>query len=500
VKSPLARAYWLVTLAAVLASALFLAFSAASGPPGFPLDDGWIHQTYARNLAEYGEWAFVPGTPSAGSTSPLWTLLLVPAYLLSLPPLAWSYLLGTAILVWLGWAAMAVWQALWPAAGHSWLPGLATVLSWPLVWAAGSGMETLLFAALGLSLCAHYVRAGPQPAPWLGLGAGALILVRPEGVLLLALLAAGLASQRAWRALLGLLLLALLPLLPYFALNVVLSGQWWPNTLYAKQAEYEVLLQEPIWRRGLRLFYLSAGGPETGWRGISGARLLLLPGLIWAGYRAARADGQQRLLVQLLPLIWATGHVGAYAWRLPVTYQHGRYLLAVVPIWIVFGLHGWTLLLGTYSRRRLIRQVAGLSYGLILLLFLFLGAQAYATDVAFIEAEMATTARWLRDNTPPDALVAAHDIGAIGYFSERPLLDLAGLVSPEIIPFIADERAVAGYIRERGAAYLVTAPGWPYEQITSAVGAELVYETGYEWTRAQGVNNMAVYRLPAGEP
>jgi hypothetical protein len=231
VKSPLARAYWLVALAAVLASALFLAYSAASGRPGFPLDDGWIHQTYARNLAEYGEWAFVPGTPSAGSTSPLWTLLLFPAYLLSLPPLAWSYLLGTAILVWLGWAAMALWQALWPAAGHSWLPGLATVLSWPLVWAADSGMETLLFAALGLSLCAHYVRAVPQPAPWLGLGAGALILVRPEGVLLLALLAAGLASQRAWRALLGFLLLALLPLLPYFALNVVLSGQWWPNTL-----------------------------------------------------------------------------------------------------------------------------------------------------------------------------------------------------------------------------------------------------------------------------
>jgi hypothetical protein len=498
--SRLAPAHWLVALAAVLALALFLAFSAASGGPGFPLDDGWIHQTYARNLAAYGEWAFVPGTPSAGSTSPLWTLLLVPAYLLSLPPLAWTYLLGTAILIWVGWAAMALWQALWPEAGRAWLPGLATALSWPLVWAAGSGMETLLFAALGLSLCALYAKAGPQRALWLGLGAGALILVRPEGVLLLALLVAGLASQRAWRALLLLLLLALLPLLPYFALNVALSGQWWPNTLYAKQAEYRVLLQDPLWRRGLRLFFLSAGGPETGWRGMSGARLLLLPGLVWAAYLAARADGQQRRLVQLLPLLWAAGHVGAYAWRLPVTYQHGRYLLAIVPLWIVYGLRGWMALLGSSPRQRLIRQAAGLSYGVILLLFLFLGAQAYATDVAFIEGEMATTARWLRDNTPTDALIAAHDIGAIGYFSERPLVDLAGLVSPEIIPYIADERAVAVYIRERGAAYLVTAPGWPYEQIAAEAGVERLFETGYEWTRAQGVNNMAVYRLPAGQP
>lgn len=494
------RAHWLAALAALLATALFLALAAASGGPGFPLDDGWIHLTYARNLAAHGEWAFVPGTPSAGSTSPLWTLLLVPAYLLSLPPLAWTYLLGIALLVWLSWAAISLWQALWPTAGKLWLPGLATALSWPLVWAAGSGMETLLFAALGLTLCAHYVRAGPRRAPWLGVGAGALILVRPEGVLLLILLAAGLASQRAWRPLLALLLLALLPLLPYFALNVRLSGQWWPNTLYAKQAEYGALLAEPLWQRGLRLFYLSAGGPETGWRGIGGGRLLLLPGLLWAGFQAARSDGRQRRLLWLLPLLWAAAHVAAYAWRLPVTYQHGRYLLPIVPVWIVFGLRGWTLLLDAAPRRRLARRVAGSSYGLILLLFLFLGGQAYATDVAFIEGEMVATAGWLRDNTPPDALVAAHDIGALGYFSERPLLDLAGLVSPEIIPFIADESAVADYIRQRGAAYLVTAPGWPYELITDAAGAELRYETGYEWTRAQGVNNMAVYRLPAGDP
>ncbi|MEZ6074072.1 MAG: hypothetical protein R3C10_28290, partial [Pirellulales bacterium] len=43
---------------------------------GFPLDDSWIHQTYARNLADFGEWSFVPGTPSAGSTAPLYSTLL----------------------------------------------------------------------------------------------------------------------------------------------------------------------------------------------------------------------------------------------------------------------------------------------------------------------------------------------------------------------------------------------------------------------------------------
>ena len=62
-------------LAAVSVSAYLLASMFQRGP-GFPLDDAWIHQTYARNLATLGEWSFVPGQPSAGSTAPLWSLLL----------------------------------------------------------------------------------------------------------------------------------------------------------------------------------------------------------------------------------------------------------------------------------------------------------------------------------------------------------------------------------------------------------------------------------------
>ena len=40
---------------------------------------------------------------------------------------------------------------------------------------------------------------------------------------------------------------------------------------------------------------------------------------------------------------------------------------------------------------------------------------------------------WLHDNTPGDAVVAALDIGAVGYASDRRVLDLMGLVSPEIM-------------------------------------------------------------------
>jgi hypothetical protein len=38
------------------------------------------------------------------------------------------------------------------------------------------------------------------------------------------------------------------------------------------------------------------------------------------------------------------------------------------------------------------------------------------------------------------------------------LVDLAGLVSPEVIPFIRDEEKLAAFLDESGVAYLVAFP------------------------------------------
>jgi len=41
--------------------------------------------------------------------------------------------------------------------------------------------------------------------------------------------------------------------------------------------------------------------------------------------------------------------------------------------------------------------------------------------------------QWLDENTPPDAVFATHDAGALRFFSGRTMIDLVGLVSPDII-------------------------------------------------------------------
>ncbi len=71
----------IIALAVILIAVIYLLASQFTYAIGFPLDDSWIHQTYARNLAQNGEWAFRPGIPSAGSTAPLWSALLALGFL-----------------------------------------------------------------------------------------------------------------------------------------------------------------------------------------------------------------------------------------------------------------------------------------------------------------------------------------------------------------------------------------------------------------------------------
>ncbi len=498
-----------VVAAALLGTAFFVLQTVPAA--GFPLDDAWIHQTYARNLAATGRWEFVPGIVSAGSTAPLWTLWLALGYAVGAPLHAWAYGSGAAALAGLGLAAMALWRRLEGGSGRlDWLAGLAVVTTWPLVWAAASGMETLLFAALAVALCAAALapEAAASTRRWLALGGagGLLVLARPEGIGLLVLLGLSLVTRsRRGRAGVVTLVGAALPLVPYFAFNWWSSGTIWPNTFYAKQTEYAALLQTPLPARLWQLALVSWGGPGSGVPGIAAAHLLLLPGGLWAAGRALAADGRARRLLQALPVLWAGGLVALYAWRLPVAFQHGRYVMAAMPVWVVLGLAGWSDLLGRLGRWRarpgwLLARVAAGTLLLLQLAFLLLGARQYRIDVAFIEGEMVDVARWLRDNTPPDALVAAHDIGAIGYFAERPLIDLAGLVTPGIVPLLQDERALAAYVLASPADYLVTAPGWPYAELTAGDQVTHLYQTDYLWTQREGLNNMEVYRLDRKRP
>lgn len=481
----------------VVACAVVLLYAGAVG--GFPLDDSWIHQTYARNLATTGEWAFTPGIPSAASTSPLYTLLLAAGYRLGLPFMPWTHALGAAALAAAGLVGRRLAAGLAPdVRGVGLAVGLAVVLSWHLIWAAASGMETMLFSLWTLALAWLGLRAAQAPASGLlfGLAGGLATVTRPEGVLFTGLLALAplLASRRAgwagitrWAA--GAVAGFAIVVTPYLWLNWRLTGGLLPDTAAAKQAEYAPLLALPyaerVWRMLLPL--------------LAGAQVLLLPGGVVFIARQARRPWTPVTLAALAPLAASLALVLLYAARLPAAYQHGRYVIPALPALVVCGVVGTAWLLRDARRSavgRVLSRALAASVALALPAFAVgIGLSAYRQDVRIIDEEMVAAAHWIAGNVPPDELLAVHDIGAVGYFAPRPILDLAGLVSPEVVPLMGDAPGLWGLLEQRGAAWLMAFP----DQIPGGSTADArlcpVYSTDGPTARVLGQANMAVYRL-----
>lgn len=434
--------------ATILAGAVYLLVSQLVYRIGFPLDDSWIHLTFARNLAGNGEWSFRPGVPSAGSTSPLWSALLAIGFLLNLEPYIWTYLLGLFTM----WALSVICEITARClistytAQIPWV-GLFIIVEWHLLWAAMSGMETLLHGLIA-TLVLSALMTNSRRYLTLGLFTGLSVWVRPDGLTLLGpLVLAVLFHEKdmpsrlrgLWRVLIGFGGVFLL----YLFFNLLIGGTPMPNTFYAKQAEYAIWQGLPLSRRLGELLIQLLVGPS----------FLLIPGVIlWLVHSV-----QRRAWGSLFALTWSVGYMLLYMLRLPL-YQHGRYIMPAMPVFFLIGLLAvFEFAAGkTFKRYQwFVTTLWAVSLGAVTLLFIILGARSYAQDVALIEQQMVEPARWAAENLPPDAVIAAHDIGALGYFDEHQLIDLAGLVSPEVIPFIRDETRLSAYLDEQNADYLI---------------------------------------------
>lgn len=471
----------MIALAALLAVLFYLLVSARIFRIGFPLDDAWIHLTYARNFAEYGEWAFRPGENSAGSTSPLWTILLSIGFFLDLGPYLWPFFLGWVILTFLGIHAEGVTRRLIDMYRPRipWV-GFFFVTVWHLTWSAVSGMETLLHGLI-IFFVLSTLLVDPRRYFALGFLTGLSVWVRPDGLTLLGpLMLTGVMIEKDNRARVDAVVKILLGFsalfVPYLLFNLALAGTPWPNTFYAKQAEYQAAWRSLAFMDRLNNYLMPV---------LAGPFIVLLPGVILWMVRRIRV----RDWAAITSLIWFVGYVTLYFMRLPA-YQHGRYIIPAFPILYLWGILGMLEYMTSERANETVRRAWPMLLGVLCVLFTGIAARQNAADVYWIESEMVGTAKWIQEKIPPDSLLAVHDIGAVGYFDEHRIIDLAGLVSPDVIPFIRDQDRIAAYLDERGVEYLVTLPAF-YPDLVS--GKETVYPPGSSCTSAEEAT-MCVYR------
>lgn len=453
----------------------------------YPIDDAYITMNYARSIAAGRGIVFGDSEqPTYGSTTPLNMLLLAGLYtvLPGVDQAQIAVMLSTAAWIATGWLwygqggvfGLRRWERTWVA---------LLVLAESALWIPFLGMEAWLFAFLLTLALVVYLRGRLF---WAGTLTGLLFLTRGEGVLLLTVLAIHL-TRRTDRAGLRLrrkpLLRSYLRLalgfgwvtLPWLILALATFGALLPGTLAAKSIQVQMGFTQPFIAY---LGWLFVGewrslGFIGGAVGLSWWAVLAVLGAVYAG--------QQRRALLLL-LVWLLLFVlGYFALNIP-TYKW--YALPVVYITTVFaGIAAaaavdWGQRLVMTVRPRLSPLVGMLPAFLIVAvmgLTIVSGDFSGAMVVDERHDVYQALAGWLDAQTPVDSRIGYVEIGYLGWYSHRSIVDMLGLTNPEFVPFLRN-RDFVGAFWLADVDYLICATqfAWACRDITPDADFQRQYE------------------------
>jgi hypothetical protein len=442
---------------------------------GFPLDDSYIHQTVARNLAQYGIPGFIPGQRSSGATSLIWTCIQAARYklLASVDPVAYNFLFSWIMLCLIGPFLFLLARRDGLSQRTCWLLAASPALCGNFIWLGMIGMEHLLFVAL--SLAGIYFWFDPSPdhlrsALCAGCAAGLLAITRPEAMvfgplLFFSSLLRIKRSRSDIAAALGIWAVFFAALL---STNLYTSNALMPATLKGRSWLYFHTSDGPhslhsaerflgAWIQRLpRMFSTRFVGQISSLDQVHGMFVLL--GFALAAIALVGAFyllSQHPLRISFL-LFWGAIHCLIYLFTFPAGGHGGRYqpltLLLFFPL----------LLLGILAMLQRIfpGQPRMLNLAMIVTILLA-GASSLTTwrtvtvdGIAHINDTHGRVVLWLKEHASPDANVAAFDIGRISYGWERGITDLGGLADPSYLPYLTNSR-VAQYLQLKHIQYLV---------------------------------------------
>lgn len=445
-----------ITIILLVSASLFPLITALHYPV-FLNDDTYITLTYAKNLANGNGFIFNHPPAVLGTTTPLFTIIVtglalilrstdIPKIAVFLSAFCW---LGIA---WLFFFFRTVW-------------GLANwqVITLALVvigsgWISFLGMEAYLFAFLlvlsfSIFFSEHYLLSG--------LTSGLLFLTRGEGVLVLALLVIAVPIRclskrqsvdiKLVQNILKLVVGFTLPVLLWIIYAQLTFGSFLPNTLVAKQAQGQNALWHSLLQRLIREWIPIWGKSFTSEK---------LPPFInfwWAialiGFIDVLRQKRRWLILAVWVILYISGYtllnVSAYWWyQLPILFALNIYFgLGIIAIVEVL-----TKRIKPYNSALIIS-----SFFILLLIFVlakptFNAMLAYPGDA---RGESYTAlSRWFDEHTDPSESIAYIEIGYLGYYTDNRIIDLAGLVLPDVVPHVAERDFAWGFWRYKPDYYV----------------------------------------------
>lgn len=501
-----AALWWAAGIAALaLAARLWVASSTHA-----TAEDFLISLRYADNIAAGRGFAYNPGQHVLGTTTPLYTLMLAGARALGTN----AACVGKLLNILADSASCFVLARLLarppisrPVAGL--FAALAyAVGSTPINISVG-GMETGLVTLTGLLAVWAYLDGA---ATELWLVGGVLFLLRVDGLVLFAILACALALQQR-RIPLRAISAFVLVVAPWVAFAFAYFGSPVPTSLVAKLLVYghgvatsrNLIVDAFVtqfasgWlQRAITLLFAvgaacialhalraAAWRLETGGRGVSdGLALSDEPDVDAALGSAARL---QRLRGRTGPRSTARAslHVpaaGSAALAAPLVWllvYYAAMFTSKVPPFAWYFLPPWPLFLGiaalgaawigSQAAARMPTSMAAAA-SRVWALALAGCVLAGIAHLRSVRRDVAATQRvedtlrvpmglWLRSAVAPDQRILLEPIGYVGYYSHRPILDMIGLVSPEVFPSYRTGRPLADIVERLRPEWLALRPG-----------------------------------------
>lgn len=374
-------------------------------------DDPFIVYRYARNILAGNGWCYNPGEHYNASTSALNTMIIAVAALVNDDPRGAAHLLGG---LWLCLAGICVFWIFTPRFNRY----VATLAAFFVVVSLGTnstwGMETNLF--IGLCLFFALLERNRNNS-WYVLGF--IVLARPDGALLLTLklLWTTLKEKKLpWRGLLQ----STLVLLPWVAFSLFSFHQLLPATLGQKVWQG----QSGFWGAGnVYLPSLVAVVKGLSW-------WLVFP-VLWGLATMAKEKSSLLYLVFFAIIqqaVYVFLNVPGYHW----------YPAVFVAVWKITAAYGLCAagagLFAIFNRGGRwenfpLSVATALALGVLVLA---VGISVHLTSAPPVMDPRVRAYRTLAeyvDQTEPAGTLAALEVGVVGYYSRRKILDIIGLTT-----------------------------------------------------------------------
>jgi tetratricopeptide (TPR) repeat protein len=467
---------FLLPILLTVAAGTYFIYSAfkSNGYFGFPLDDPWIHLTFAKNLIEYGSFSYYKNELiTSGSTSPIYTLLLSLLYIAIKNEFMISYLLGVifgALLVYmmtkLSLLQFKNFEML------ALLTAMLIALQPKLNLINVSGMETSMFIFfIAASLYAYQ----SKKIVLLGIFMGLTIWCRPDGFVLWIAIAIDYFFRKTYlsknvkvkseeiiahKKIITAFSIAVIFAAMYFLFNYLLSGSILPNTYTAKLEYYQnnnrtLFLENEVLKYFTEAEFI----------------LIWIPFLIYV-LEIIRSFIKKENNTYLVYLLFIIGLIAVYYIKLPFAHRFGRYLMPVIPFYILIAIAGVNTIINfiyikIFSRKSMLTNLIFVAYSIsALALFIYQNTKSsdeFSDLCKYHNDRHVAAGKWLSKNTSESAVIATHDVGAIAFYGERKIIDMAGLITPELITHINDRlysEYMNDYLAKHKVDYIVTLRNW----------------------------------------